>query len=250
MAQAKLGVQLIVFGGRPGEDLAGVLRDVRAAGYAGIEAGNLFQIAPCQGCAMSALEETGLAVAGMHTGYGDMADPAKVDANIEYLQAVGGKYLICSGVKDNESLQGYIESGETFNTVGRRCREAGLAFAYHNHAWEFKEFGGQKGIHALIAATDPELVKLCIDVYWVHIGGEAPAEFIERYHDRAGYYHFKDGSPGKFIELGQGEVDLVAAKEAALKYDADWIVCEQDRSDLDPAESVKISYEYLKGIGL
>ena len=248
MAAPKIGVQLIVFGGKQNEDLGGVLRDVKAAGYEGIEAGNLFQSAG-EDATRAALAETGLVIAGMHSGYGDMADEAKVEANIAYLKAVGAKYLICSGVKDNQALQGYIDSGETFNAVGAKCQDAGLVFAYHNHAWEFEEFEGQKGIHALIAGTDPELVKLCIDVYWVHIGGEDPAEFIDRYSDRAGYYHFKDGSPGVFIELGQGEVDLVAAKEAAMRHDPDWITCEQDRTEIDPAESVKQSYAYLKEIG-
>jgi len=42
MATPKIGLQLIVYGGRQNEDLAGVLAEVKEAGYAGIEAGNLF----------------------------------------------------------------------------------------------------------------------------------------------------------------------------------------------------------------
>jgi len=93
-------------------------------------------------------------------------------------------------------------------------------------------------------------VQLNIDVYWVTIGGEDPAEFIERYHERAGYYHFKDGAPGPtFTELGRGTVDLVAAREAALKYGAQWIVYEQDRTGLEPSEAVAASLAYLREIG-
>ena len=49
-----------------------------------------------------------------------------------------------------------------------------MTFCYHNHAWEFEELGGEKGIHRLIARTDPALVQPCVDLYWVHIGGENP----------------------------------------------------------------------------
>ena len=36
----QLGIQLIIFGKRGGEDLPGVLADVKAAGYDGAEVGN------------------------------------------------------------------------------------------------------------------------------------------------------------------------------------------------------------------
>ncbi len=250
MAAPKLGVQLIVYRGRQNEDLEGVLKEVADVGYAGIEAGNLFDMVGEQP-ARDALAATGLAVTAMHTGYGDLADEAKVDGHLAYLKAVGSKYLICSGVADREKLEGYTQSGETFNRVGQKCKNEGLVFCYHNHAWEFEQFNGQKGIHALCAASDPDLVKLCVDVYWVKRGGEKPEEFIDRYQDRAVYFHFKDGFDGpKFIELGQGDVDLPAARDAALKVNPEWIVCEQDRSELEPKQSIQVSFDYLKQIGL
>ncbi len=257
MAKPKIGVQLIVFGGRQNEDLAGVLAEVKEAGYEGIEAGNLFQ-----GCgeeaAKKALADTGLLVTGVHGGYGDLTQPDNVEQNMAYLKAVNSRYLICSGVSDRSSIKGYEDSAETFNELGRRCKDEGLVFCYHNHAWEFEDLGGVKGMHRLCELTDPELVKLCLDVYWVHIGGEDPAEFIARHADRAEYFHFKDGGPNKedpsgrpyFIELGQGEVDLESARDAALKQNPEWIVCEQDRSEKDPKVSVTESMEYLRKIGL
>ena len=64
------------------------------------------------------------------------------------------------------------------------------------------------------------------------------------------YYHFKDGFQGpEFIELGDGEVDLVSAREAAMELDPAWIVCEQDRTELEPRESIARSLAYLRKIG-
>ncbi|MFQ6098924.1 MAG: sugar phosphate isomerase/epimerase family protein, partial [Armatimonadota bacterium] len=171
---------------------------------------------------------------------------------IQFLDAMNSKYLICSGVAQGDGIERYERAAQTFNKVGERCRQAGITFCYHNHAWEFEDLDGVKGIHRLCQLTDPQLVKLCIDVYWVHIGGEDPAEFIQRYADRAGYYHFKDGGPAeepgarpRFVELGRGTVDLPSAKDAALAAGADWIICEQDRTELDPSDSIRISRAYI-----
>ncbi|HUS81136.1 MAG TPA: sugar phosphate isomerase/epimerase [Armatimonadota bacterium] len=250
MSEPGVGVQLIVFAGRQNQDLKGVLADVADVGYDAAEIGANFVDDLGAEAVKSVIEETGLSACGIHGGYANYADAEWVGRAIEFCRAIGCEYLLCSGVKDRESLEGYVASAEVFNEAGRRAADAGLTFCYHNHAWEFQQFGDQKGIHALAAATDPALVKLNIDVYWVHIGGESPAEFIERYHDRAGYYHFKDGSPGpNFIELGQGEVDLVAAARAAMRFDPKWIVCEQDRTQLDPKDSIARSLAYLRELG-
>ncbi|MGQ9732181.1 MAG: sugar phosphate isomerase/epimerase family protein [Candidatus Zipacnadales bacterium] len=250
MSQPKLGLQLIVYGERPREDLQGVLTEVADAGYAGFEGGVGMFEKPGVKTLNALMAETGLAFTGVHSGYGEYTDLAKVAAHIENLKALGSQYLICSGVAPGEGLTPYEVAAETFNRVGAMCQEAGVVFCYHNHAWEFEAFEGVKGIHRLCELTNPELVKLCIDVYWVHIGKESPADFIRRYVNRAGYYHFKDGAPGSFIELGQGEVDLPAATKAALEAGADWIVCEQDRTELEPKESITQSRAYLKTLGL
>ena len=71
----------------------------------------------------------------------------------------------------------------------------------------------------------------------VTFGGEDPAAFIRQHANRAGYFHFKDGSrapDGKpiFLELGRGFTDLKASMAAAREAAAEWIVAEQDRTDL------------------
>jgi len=244
---AKIGLQLIVYGGRQNEDLAGVLAEVKEAGYAGIEAGNLFD-ACGEDAVRRVLDDTGLAITGMHSGYGPLAEGDTLEQSMAYLKAVGAKYLICSGVSDRSSIKGYDDTSEAFNEIGRKCRDEGLVFCYHNHAWEFEPLeGGARGIDRLCELTDPELVKLCVDMYWVHIGREDPATFVAQHADRADYFHFKDGWPNPedpsgrptFIELGQGEVDQESARDAALKQNPEWIVCEQDRSEKEPKQSVR-----------
>jgi len=246
---AEVGVQLIIYGRRVQEDLEGVFKEVSNAGYKGIEAGNLFELRPPEEI-KRILGENSLLVAGMHSGYGDVEDEGRLMRNIGFLKEVDSRYLMCSGVGPGHGIEPYERAAETFNKVGKICRENGIFFCYHNHNWEFAEFEGVKGIHRLCELTDPEYVKLCVDVYWVTIGGEDPAEFIRRYKDRAVYFHFKDGAPGSFSELGKGVVDIPRALEAALYCSPEWIVVEQDRTDKDPFISIKESREYLKGLGL
>ena len=247
-----IAVQLIVFGERNKSDFAGVLRDVASAGYAGFEAGNLFA-SYGEEATRRLLDETGLVPVGAHFGYGEFADTAKLDKHIAYAQAIGLTHLMCSGVADSKTVEGYRQSSAVFNEAGKRLADAGLSLNYHNHAWEFDSLGGTNGMEILAQETDPQYVKFNLDVFWLYYGGEDPAAFIRQYADRTGYFHFKDGrkdSQGvihaEFSELGRGEVDLVAAMDAVREVGAEFLVVEQDSTYLTPLQSISISRDYLR----
>jgi sugar phosphate isomerase/epimerase len=250
MAEPTASIQLIVFGQRNKDDIVGVLRDVKTVGFPAFEGGNMFQTSG-EAETRRLLEETGLRLSGVHFGYGEYTDPEKISAHIAFCKAMGVKHMMCSGVADTKSVEGYKTSCKLFNEVGERLRDEGLVFNYHNHAWEFDDLGGVNGMQIISDETDPALVKFNIDVFWVTFGGENPVEFIKKHADRAGYFHFKDGIRGVdgkpvFLELGRGYVDLKASMEAARAAGAEWIVAEQDRTTLPHLESVKISRDYMK----
>lgn len=247
MTRPKLGVQLIVYGGRDRQDLAGVLKEVADVGYQGVEIAFEFKDRPPDEV-KQLLQENRLELTGIHGGYGNIAERKSLGGAIQFLRKVGAKYLICSGVAEGEGLAGYETAAKTFNEAGRICRDEGITFCYHNHAFEFEVRDGKKGMHRLCELIDPKVVKLCVDVYWVTVGGEKPEEFLARYRNLAAYLHFKDGAPGSFIELGQGSVNLKAAAKAALALKPEWIICEQDRTSLAPKESIRRSLEYLRKI--
>ncbi len=251
MSKPRVGVQLIVYGERAESDLPGVLSEVAAAGYAGFEGGLPADQKEVQQV-QAALAKTGLAFTGGHASLEQLEDLAGLKARLGHIKALGGRYLISSG--GGETLDDYLRAAKTLNQAGQLCQAEGMTLCYHNHHWEFAKFGATPAIHTMISATDPKLVKLCPDVYWVHVGGEKPAEFAARYQDRCPYFHFKDGLGGDqdrdFRELGRGKVDLPAALQAALACNPDWIVVEQDTTQLTPAESCRISREYLRSLGL
>ncbi len=258
MATPTASIQLIVFGSRNQTDIAGVLKEVATAGFPAIEAGNMF-LSYGEETSRQLLAENNLKVSGAHFGYGDYADPDKVGAHIAYAKAIGLKNLMCSGVSDTKSVQGYKDSSKLFNEIGKRLSDEGLAFNYHNHAWEFEDLGGVNGMEILAEETDPALVKFNMDVFWLYYGEQDVVGFIEKHANRAGYFHFKDGravvdSEGKrrpnFLELGNGEVDLKAAYAAAIATGAEWIVSEQDSTLLTPLEAATISRNYLRTLGV
>ena len=248
----QLGIQLIVFGKRAGQDLAGVLADVKAAGYDGAEIGN--PAGPGGQVASDVrglFDEAGLLCCGYHTGYNAFTDLALLERTAAHMAQTGARYLMCSGTAGRDR-DGYLRSAETFNTAGRHLAERGVTLCYHNHNWEFEDIGGgEKGIHLLAGNTDPACVKLCVDVFWVACGGEDPATFVKKYANRAVYFHYKDGTfEGRqataFTELGRGQVDLRTAHEAVLAQNPEWIVTEQDHTDGDPTTSARISAEYAR----
>ena len=250
---ARAGIQLIVYGPRNREDIFGVLREVAEIGYDGAETGNLFRQTGDEAKVRAVFAETGLALAGTHAGYEQHQDHAMLRENLAYTTALGAKYLMCSGVGDrSRGLAAYRDACSVLNEAGKICAEQSVAFCYHNHAWEFDDREGDTcGMDILLQGTDPAVVKLCIDVYWVYHGQQDPAAFINANADRAAYYHFKDGErqpdgKARFLELGNGVVDLKAAYAAAAATNPEWITYEQDRTEKTATESSRESLAYMR----
>jgi sugar phosphate isomerase/epimerase len=192
------GIQVIIYGQRNRDDIGGVLKEVAEIGFEGVETGNLFRQEGDETRVRRMFTDNGLALCGCHAGFAEFEDADKLQENISFLQALGGRYLMCSGVGDRKrGLAAYRDACRLFNQVGGKCHEAGLVFCYHNHAWEFEDREGATcGMDVLSAETDSALVKFCLDVYWIYQGGQDPVRFINMHQDRAAYFHFKDGVRG------------------------------------------------------
>ena len=271
MKSAKAGIELIVFQGREKEDLDGVVKECSQAGYACIEGGliNEFQ-SPAH--IKDVCQKYNIQYAAGHGGYDTFKDEKKLAETAEKVKEAGGKYIICSGVANGgKTIADYRESARIFNRAGRIAAEFNLIFCYHNHAFEFVLLDkNTKGIHVLSEETDPSLVKFNIDVAWVQIGGESPAEFIRRYRERAGYYHFKDAIIKGFTdltteadlskpfdmanvtwtELGKGNIKLASAYNAAVEAGADYIIYEEDIAQIDVRQAIVDSRRFLRELGI
>ena len=139
--------------------------------------------------------------------------------------------------------------------MGRKFAEAGLTFGYHNHNFEFQKFGNRTALEIILEESDPKAVQLEIDVYWIQAGGADPAAWIKKANGRIDLIHVKDmaieGREQRFAEVGEGNMNWEAILEAGRESGTRWYIVEQDRCyDRDPFDSLKISFNNLKGMGL
>lgn len=155
--------------------------------------------------------------------------------------------------------------------VARAVKEqTGLRTVFHHHVGTWVETPAET--ERFLSMTDPTLIGLCFDTgHWTFGGGD-PVEAIRRYRDRIWHVHFKDCEPtiaarsrteewdgltsvghGVFCELGKGQVDFPAVKQALhdIGYSG-WIVVEQDVIPGlgTPKESAARNRAYLQSIGL
>ena len=103
-------------------------------------------------------------------------------------KALGLEYVVCSSPvvspeKDKlpweermkaVDLTDWKWNADLFNKFGKQVKDAGMTFGYHNHSAEFKKYDGQTAFDYLFAITDPEYVKIELDVGWVAVAQQDP----------------------------------------------------------------------------
>jgi sugar phosphate isomerase/epimerase len=65
--------------------------------------------------------------------------------------------------------------------IESQCQERGIAFAYHNHDFEFTRVDDVYLIDYLLQATDPAFVKIELDVYWAAYASVDPVSYYGSY---------------------------------------------------------------------
>jgi len=111
---------------------------------------------------------------------------------------------------------------DKMNRVGREYRDQGLTFGYHNHHIEFTEVDGVVPYDYLMRNTDPDLVKVELDVGWLAYAGVDPIAYLRRHASRVISCHLKDHDPTiatdvpqrKLVTPGAGVIDFGAVLAA------------------------------------
>ena len=176
-----------------------------------------------------------------------------VDALIEEHRLLGCKNIGIGAMGDDyRSLEGYNMFIKEFTVSAKKMKEAGMQFNYHNHAFEFEKYNGRRGMDILIEDTDSDLFNFIIDTHWVQTGGCNPAKYIEKVSGRMSVCHFKDykivNNEREFAEIGTGNLDLDECYRMCAQTGVEYIIIEQDMTDIDIFESTKISVKNLKEI--
>ncbi len=148
------------------------------------------------------------------------------------------------------SLEGFRSFIKDFSTPAKKIREAGLRFAYHNHAFEFEDLGGVIGYDVLIEEFGE--LDFILDTYWVKYSGFDYLSYIKRIgSERMQNVHFKDMKEepkGDICPCGEGIIDFKPVIELCDKMGIPNALVEQDNAaeSGDSYGQMKISYKNIK----
>ena len=233
-------------------EFAATLKKVAAIGYKVAQVSGIGPIADAD--VKAALDDAGLACCITHVR---LPWPWQdVDAIIAQHQLWNCQNVAVGSMPDayRADEAGFRRFCAEANAIGRKIYEAGLTFSYHNHSFEFVHFGRRTGLDLLYEETDPRYMQAELDTFWVQHGGGDPAAWVKKLKNRMPVVHFKDmvilnGQP-TMAEIGEGNLNWPAIIAACREANVEWYAVEQDVCQRDPFESLKISYDNLKAMGL
>lgn len=178
-----------------------------------------------------------------------------LETQAEQAASVGMEYLICPWIGPQKSLDDYKKMALAFNQIGEQLKPYGLKFAYHNHDYTFLPLDGALPQDILMNETDPNLVEFEMDMYWVHLAGINPIEYLAKFPNRFRLCHIKDANLGsgdlhqRGVLLGQGEIpytDLIAqSRSLGMQF---FIVEQEQFPKGTPMQAAEANANYLSSL--
>ncbi len=252
MANTCIGAQLYTARDycKTAPDLAQTLAKLRKIGYQAVQVSGVGPIDVKE--IAKILEGEGMVCAATHKGMDEMKNTSAI---LDYHAALKCEYTAIGGFgfggKTMAEWKAFISD---YNTVSKTLSAKGLHIGYHNHSHEYAKVDGVVVMDMLVRELDPT-VWFEFDTYWVQHGGGDPAAWIERVAGRIPCVHFKDISidherKHKMVEVGSGNLNWPRILEACKKAGVKWYLVERDSGELDPIESLRISYDNMRKMGL
>ena len=237
------------------KDYAGTIKKAGEMGFTAVEAANygdgkFYGKTPEE--FKADIEAAGMKVLSSHTGRGlnekelaskDFTEAMKWwDQCIAAHKAAGMKYIVTPSMETPKTLKDLQTYCEYYNEIGKKCKENGMLYGYHNHDFELRNKIEDKVMYDyMIENTNPEYVFFEMDVYWVVRGGKSPVDYFNKYKNRFALLHIKDNK-----ELGQsGMVGFDAIFNNTDAAGTKHLIVEVEQYNFTPFESVKKSLEYL-----
>jgi sugar phosphate isomerase/epimerase len=174
-----------------------------------------------------------------------------VDQCIEGAHALGQRYITWPWLDPAfRTLENFKLLAGKLNAIGERINKAGLGFAYHNHDFEFVDYDGENGYNIIMRETDPALVKLQMDLYWImHASKLSPSELFNKQPGRFVMWHIKDMDKisRDYSELGNGSIDFTVILPEASRSGLQYYYIEQGGNFAkNPIQSITDSAAYFK----
>ncbi|PRY23716.1 sugar phosphate isomerase/epimerase [Aliiruegeria haliotis] len=218
--------------------LPDTLRMLADLGYAQVEGfGGLYDSDDKIAALKSALNETGLAMPSAHFDWTMVSqDPGRA---MGIARSLGVDTIIVPYLAPEDRPTDWVAFGRALAEAGKPIRDAGFAYGWHNHDFEFAPTGdGSLPLDQILAGG--EEIGLEIDIAWVQVAGQSPRAFVEKYADRLVAVHLKDRAPegecedeGGWADLGHGVIDWREVIPAVEASTAKYLVMEHDNPSDD-----------------
>ncbi len=256
---SKVGLQLYTVRDAMKADLDGTIAKVAQIGYKELEFAGYFGRTPQQIRAI--IDKNHVTAPSCHV-------PLDVVENhwpetLEAAHVVGHEYIVCPFLDEKDRTGDNLKRlADAFNKAGAASKKAGIQFAYHNHTFEFQPdpaLGGKFLYDQLLALTDPDLVKMEMDLCWITCAGQDPVAYFQKYPGRFPLVHVKDVASipasgkdmGKIVEtmvpVGSGAIDwkriFAHADQGGVKH----YFVENDNQK-DAFNNIAASYAYLSKV--
>jgi sugar phosphate isomerase/epimerase len=245
------GVQIAGVREQAERDLAKLLHTLRQTGFTEVELHAIVYHYPAA-TLRRMIEDAGLRAPAGHFSL------AGIESKVDYARELGLEYMVAMLRPHPQSLNEYRLIANQLNQAGRAAASYGMKFTllFHNH--ELLPQDGSSGFDELMEHTDPALVSLEVDAYWIAQAGVEPADFIGRHQDRVKLLHLKDRLPGfptsyttdadsdHSTELGKGTIAWPALLQQARKQGIQYAFLDYDKSSGPILDSLEQSLTYLK----
>jgi sugar phosphate isomerase/epimerase len=245
------------------QDVPGTIAKVAAIGYKEVEFAGYFNLSAKELRAI--VDKNGLSAPACHVGY-DVVQNKWAQA-IDDAHTLGHKIIICPWIDESQrkSADGYKRAAELFDKAGETSRKAGIQFGYHNHYWEFlpdANLDGKLPYDFLLESTDPENVKMELDLCWITVAGKDPLGYFSKYPGRFVAVHVKDlsklpnldasrenhamitATAMNFTPIGGGLIQWKTLLPAAEKVGVQHFFVENDEPK-DAIANITASFDYL-----
>ena len=177
-----------------------------------------------------------------------------VDACIKGALTLKQQYIVWPWLDPQlRTIEKFKLVAETLNRIGEQIKKGGLQLAYHNHDFEFIKHNGKIGYDIILSETDPSLVKLEMDLYWVTNASKlTPHDWFVKQPGRYVSWHIKDMAKNNrdlHTTVGDGTINfnsiLADAKLAGVKH----LFVEQGNNYVpDDITCVQRSAQYVKNV--
>jgi sugar phosphate isomerase/epimerase len=243
-----IGLQLYTVRDAMKKDFKGTLERVASIGFKEVEFAGYYDNPPRD--IRRLLDSLGLDAPAAHCSVKDLEERWAV--MIESAHDLGHRYLVVASLPlDADATQDdYKRAASTLTRLGEQCSKEGLTLGFHNHDSEFRAIDGVLPYDILLKESDPKVVTMELDLYWIVKAGADPIRYFQEHPGRFSLFHVKDmaaGSEGGTTEVGDGSIDfgrLFAASHPGVKH----FFVEQEEFTIDPLLSVEKSWKYLHSL--